>query len=67
MVMKTLAVAVLSVGILTTALVGVTWAQQAPNTANLTAFSGEMNFLSQTGYAQYLKHLQAGQWTPFTP
>ncbi len=65
--MKKLAVIVLAVAMLSAAFVGVASAQPAPNTANLTAFSAQTNFMSQAGYARYLNHQQTGQWTPFTP
>jgi hypothetical protein len=65
--MKTLAVIVLSVVMLSVAFVGVASAQQDSRTANLTPFSAEMNFMSEAGYLRYLNHQQTGQWTPFTP
>lgn len=65
--MKTLAVIVLAVAMLSAAFVGVTSAQPAPNTSSLTPFSAEMNFMSEAGYTRYLNHQQTGQWTPFTP
>jgi len=65
--MKTLAVIVLAVLMLSATFVGVASAQSVPNTATLTPFSAEMNFMSQAGYTRYLNHQQSGQWTPFTP
>ena len=65
--MKQLAVIVLSVMMLSTAFVGVASAQRDTRTANLTAFSAPMNFMSEAGYVRYLNHQQTGQWTPFTP
>jgi len=65
--MKQLAVIVLAVAMFSAAFVGVASAQPAPNTATLTPFSAEMNFMSQAGYARHLNHQQTGQWTPFTP
>jgi len=64
--MKQLAVIVLSILMLSTAFVGIASAQVS-RTANLTAFSPSMNFMSEAGYARYLNHQQTGQWTPFTP
>lgn len=65
--MKTLAVIVLAVAMLSAAFVGVTSAQSAPNTSSLTPFSAEMNFMSEAGYTRYMNHQQTGQWTPFMP
>lgn len=65
--MKTLAVIVLAVAMLSAAFVGVASAQQSPNMATLTAFSPQTNFMSLPGYTRYLNHVQTGQWTPFAP
>ena len=65
--MKTLAVIVLGVMMFSAAFVGVASAQSTSDTATLTPFSAEMNFMSQTGYTRYLNHLQTGQWTAFAP
>jgi NADH:ubiquinone oxidoreductase subunit 3 (subunit A) len=65
--MKTLAVIVLAVAMLSAAFVGVALAQPAPNTSSRTPFSAGMNFMSEAGYTRYLNHQQTGQWTPFTP
>lgn len=65
--MKTLAVIVIALALLSATFVGVASAQSVPNTATLTPFSAEMNFMSQAGYTRYLNHQQTGQWTPFTP
>lgn len=64
--MKQLAVIVLSVMMLSAAFVGIASAQES-RTANLTAFSAPMNFMSEAGYLRYLNHQQTGQWTPFAP
>ena len=65
--MKKLAVIVLGIMMLSAAFVGVASAQPSPNTATLTPFSAEMNFMSQAGYTRYQNHQQTGQWTPLTP
>jgi hypothetical protein len=65
--MRTLAVIVLGIMMLSAAFVGIASAQPSLNTSTVTPFSAEMNFMSQAGYARYLNHLQSGQWTPFTP
>ena len=65
--MKMLAVIVLAIMMLSAAFVGVASAQSVPDTATLTPFSPEMNFMSQAGYTRYLNHLQTGQWTAFAP
>jgi len=63
--MKQLAVIVLSVMMLSVAFVGIVSAQDM-RTANLTAFSPGMNFMSEAGYLRYLNYQQTGQWPPFT-
>lgn len=65
--MKKLAVIVLGIMMLSAAFVGVASAQPSPNTATLSPFSAEMNFMSQAGYTRYMNHVQTGQWTPFAP
>lgn len=65
--MKTLAVIVLTVVMLSAGFVGIASAQQYSKEANLTPFSAQMNFMSEAGYTRYLNHQQTGQWTPFTP
>lgn len=65
--MKKLAVIVLGIMMLSAAFAGVASAQPSPNTATLTPFRAEMNFMSQAGYTRYLNHLQTGQWAPCAP
>jgi hypothetical protein len=65
--MKTLAVIVLAIAMLSAGFVGVATAQSVPDTATLTPFSAEMNFMSLAGYTRYMNHQQTGEWTPFAP
>jgi hypothetical protein len=65
--MKKLTVVVLGIMMLSAAFGGVASAQSVSDTANLTPFSAEMNFMSRAGYTRYLNYQQTGQWTPFTP
>lgn len=65
--MKNLAVSALGIMMFSAALLGSALAASSPNTATLTPFSSEMNFMSQAGYTRYLNHLPTGQWTAFAP
>ena len=64
--MKTLAVIVLGIVMLTAGFVGVASAQVYSKESKLTPFSPRANYMSQAGYSRYVNHQQTGQWMPFT-
>ena len=64
--MRTLAIVVLGVMMLSVAFASVASAQQPPNVTSLTAFSAETQFMSLAGYLRYLTHQQTGQWLTYT-